>query len=186
MKEQTDEEVAMSVQRGDKELFGVLIDRYEEKITRYARKFLSHNDDTKDLVQEVFIKAYTNLYSFDGTRRFSPWIYRIAHNEFVNALRKKSKERIFSFDFDTFFVSAPQEEVAEDTVLKRNTARMLEQHLDALPLKYREPLVLYYLEGIEYKEIAEVLQVPISTVGVRLWRGKKILQEVMHHLDISL
>jgi len=186
MMEQTDEEVVIRVQRGDKEFFGVLIDRYEEKITRYARKFLSQYDDIKDIVQEVFIKAYVNIHSFDRRRRFSPWVYRIAHNEFVNALKKRSKERIFSFDFDTFFISAAQDEMVEDVVSKRSVVRMLEQHLGALPQKYREPLILYYLEGIDYKEIADVLQIPISTVGVRLRRGKTILQEAINRLDISL
>src|SRR5437868_12064829 len=99
---ETDESVAARVQAGNTEDFGVLVDRYQEKLLRYARKFLLDRDDAKDVVQDVFIKAYENIQSFDTSRRFSPWIYRIAHNEFVNALKKKKASRtIFTFDVDT-------------------------------------------------------------------------------------
>src|ERR1700685_1546732 len=91
--ERTDEEIVKEVQGGDVESFRILVERYEPKMTRYARRFLFGADDAKDLLQEIFIKTYTNINSFDTERRFSPWIYRIAHNEFVNALKKKTKER---------------------------------------------------------------------------------------------
>ena len=89
---ETDEEIAKRVQGGDVDSFGVLIERYEEKIARYARKFLMRGEDVKDIVQEVFIKAYVNIQSFDTRQRFSPWIYRIAHNEFINAIKKKLQD----------------------------------------------------------------------------------------------
>jgi len=87
--QETDEAIAARVQNGDADAFSVLLERYEKKIFRYAGKFLSHPDDIKDIVQDVFVKAYVNIKSFDASRRFSPWIYRIAHNEFINALKKK-------------------------------------------------------------------------------------------------
>ena len=85
-----DEELARGVQQGNLYLFGLLVERYEHKMMRYARRFLFGYHDAEDMVQEVFIKAYTNIRSFDSTRRFSPWLYRIAHNEFLNALRKNN------------------------------------------------------------------------------------------------
>ena len=87
----TDEQIVMKVQAGDTESFRVLVERYEPKMHRYAKRFLFAADDAKDLLQEIFIKTYVNIKSFDSERRFSPWIYRIAHNEFVNALKKKEK-----------------------------------------------------------------------------------------------
>ncbi len=90
MAEETDEMIASRVQAGDSEAFGELVERYQEKLLRYARKFLFDLDEARDPVQDVFIKAYQNIQSFDATRRFSPWIYRIAHNEFVNALKQRS------------------------------------------------------------------------------------------------
>src|SRR3954463_6498094 len=96
---ETDEQVALAVQAGASNRFGELVERYEAKLLRYARKFLLDPDDAQDIVQDIFIKAYENLQSFDVSRRFSPWIYRIAHNEFVNALKKRESRRtMFTID----------------------------------------------------------------------------------------
>src|SRR5579872_2664967 len=79
MAERTEEQMVALVQDGDVELFRELVERYEPKLTRYARRFLFDSDEAKDLLQEVFIKAYVNIKSFDIERRFSPWLYRVAH-----------------------------------------------------------------------------------------------------------
>src|SRR3989344_5780693 len=99
-----DEEIALLVQSGKVGFFGLLIHRYEDKMKRYAAKFLSDQEDTKDVVQEIFIKAYVNIQSFDAKRKFSSWLYRIAHNELVNALKKKKNKSFLPlFDLDIFF-----------------------------------------------------------------------------------
>jgi len=74
----SDEEIVRMVQSGGLESFGILVKRYQEKMLRYGRKFLFNNNDIEDLVQEVFIKAYTNIQSFDASRKFSALIYRSA------------------------------------------------------------------------------------------------------------
>lgn len=179
MHEHTDEEIAAKVQKGDTESFRVLVERYEPKMARYAKRFFFHGDDAKDLIQDVFIKAYVNIRSFDADRRFSPWIYRIAHNEFVNAVKKKQKERanVSLFDFDVLFPHLIAKETADSGVTQKELKEMLNTSLDKLGAKYREPLVLYYFEEMDYKEIGEILRIPVSTVGVRLARGKAMLQK---------
>jgi RNA polymerase sigma-70 factor (ECF subfamily) len=179
--EKTDEEVAILVQGGDIDSFRILVERYDPKLTRYARRFFFHGDDGKDIVQEVFIKAYMNIKSFDAARRFSPWIYRIAHNEFVNNIKRRQKERdtISIFDFDTLFPHLIAKETADDEFNKAEVKRMLERSLDTLSEKYKEPLVLYYFEDMDYREIADVLHIPISTVGVRLQRGRMMLKKIV-------
>ncbi len=175
----TDEEIAALVQKGDVDAFGELIARFDQKMTRYARKFLFQGEDVKDLVQEVFIKAYVNIKSFDAARRFSPWLYRIAHNEFINAVKKKSRLPFFSFDFDTVLPQLVAPETADGEMAKAEIKIMLDRCLDKLSPKYREPLVLYYIEEMDYKEIAEILKLPVATVGVRLNRGKAMLRKVV-------
>ncbi len=180
--ELTDEEVARRVQSGDAEAFGLLMERYEPKMSRYARKFLFGNDDVTDLVQEVFIKAYTNIQSFDTSRRFSPWIYQIAHNEYINALKQKGRDPISffdNFDFDSVLPHPAAQEAADTEASERETRAMLDDGLAKLNPKYREVLVLFYYEELDYGEMAELLHVPISTVGVRLRRAREKLKEVI-------
>ena len=179
--EQNDEEIAALVQGGDIESFRILVERYEPKMTRYARRFFFDGDDGKDLVQEVFIKAYVNIRSFDASRRFSPWIYRIAHNEFVNNIKKRQKERnnVSVFDFDVLFPHLVAKETADDGSNKAELRQMLEHSLNTLSEKYKEPLVLYYFEDMDYREIADILHIPISTVGVRLQRGRTMLKKII-------
>lgn len=178
--EKKDEEIARLVQRGQVEVFQVLIERYDPKMTRYAKRFLFIGDDAKDLVQEVFIKAYVNIQSFDVSRRFSPWLYRIAHNEFVNAIKKRQKERenVSLFDFDNLFPHLFAKETADGEMEQKEIRDVLDGSLNKLKPKYREPLVLYYFEEMDYKAIADILHISVSTVGVRLQRGKAMLKKL--------
>jgi RNA polymerase sigma-70 factor (ECF subfamily) len=181
----TDEEIALRVQHGETHWFAFIVERYEAKMVRYARKFIFGADDLEDLVQEVFIKAYTNIQSFDSKRKFSPWLYRIAHNEFLNAIRKKGREKITFFESDTLFPhpiyeeERPEAEIAE---LKK----ALDTCLDKIDVKYREPMVLYYYEELDYQEIAEIMHIPVATVGVRLKRGKDNLKKIFNELHPHL
>ena len=183
--EQTDEEIVTRVQSGDQEAFGTLIERYEAKLMRYARKFLVDSDECQDLVQEAFIKAYVNVQSFDTDKRFSPWMYRIAHNEFVNALKKKSRAPTVSFDPDTLLPHPIAPETSDGESIKQEMRRMLDKYLAGLNPKYREPLVLFYFEDMDYKQIANVLEIPMSTVGVRLKRGKNMLKNMVGELALA-
>lgn len=176
MSELTDEEIIRQVQAGDTESFGIVIGRYEAKILRYAKKFLFGYDDAQDVVQDVFLKAYVHIQSFDLSQKFSPWIYRIAHNEFINAIKKKGKEPIPFFDPDVLFPHPISRFNADDDVQRNEIIAAINAGLSKLDPKYREPLVLYYIEELDYKEIAEILRLPVSTVGVRLKRGKDMLK----------
>jgi RNA polymerase sigma-70 factor (ECF subfamily) len=178
MDAQRDEVVAVAVQQGDADAFGELISRYEQKLKRYGRKFLSSQDDIEDLVQDVFIKAYTNIQSFDTSLRFSPWIYRIAHNTFVNELKHRGRRSTPLFDADTVLPFLPAKETADNEALRAELRNIMDELLQDLPEKYREVLILHYYEELNYQEISDVLQIPVTTVGVRLLRGRKKLQEL--------
>ena len=176
---ESDEAIAARVQKGDVEAFGELIRRYESKMLRYAKKFLFGTDDAKDQIQEVFLKAYMNIKSFDVGRKFSPWIYRIAHNEFLNAIKKHKRLPVFAFDLDTLFPHLAAKETSDQDISASEIKGMLDKLLGEISPKYRELLVLYYFEEMDYKEIAEILRIPIGTVGVRLKRGREMLKQVI-------
>ena len=174
--EHTDEEIAVQVQLGNRKSFGILVKRYGIKMMRYAKKFLFGYEDAEDLVQEVFIKAYSNIQSFDTSRKFSSWLYRIAHNEFINAIKKKGKEHLPLLNLDTLFPHPVSGETADREINIQESRQMLNKCLGKLDPKYREPLVLYYFEELSYKEIADILHIPTATVGIRLKRGKQIIK----------
>jgi RNA polymerase sigma-70 factor (ECF subfamily) len=179
----SDEEITRLVQSGRVEFFDVLMERYEKKIKRYSRKFLSDREDINDVLQDVFIKAYKNIQSFDVKRKFSPWLYRIAHNELINALKKKKRKPLSLLDLDVFF---PQR-LSDDTDLhgqieRQEMQKTIDKSLDKLELKYREPIILYYFEGLSYKEIADVMRLPISTVAVRIKRAKEAMKSIYKKL----
>ncbi len=175
---ESDEEIASKVQSGDVEAFGEIINRYQDKLRRYARHFLSAEHEVEDLVQDVFSKAYINLRSFDSDRRFSPWIYRIAHNTFVNEIRRKSRYGFNFIDADTILPILAAPETSDADAINSELDAELKIHLAALPPKYREVLVLFYFESLSYQEIAAVLKIPQSTVGVRMNRGRTKLREI--------
>jgi RNA polymerase sigma-70 factor, ECF subfamily len=185
MDENTDENLAKQAQAGDQHAFGVLVARYGDKLLRYAKRFLFDHEDGADVVQEVFIKAYTNIRGFDANRKFSSWIYRIAHNEFIDAIRKKGREPLPFFDPDTLFPHPIEPKEADDEVKENELKSMLDSCLNRLKPKYREPLVLYYYEDLNYESIADILHVPISTVGIRLKRGKVALQKAYQELHFN-
>jgi RNA polymerase sigma-70 factor (ECF subfamily) len=174
-----DEEIVRLVIQGDKELFGELIDRYETKLTRYVKRFTQSPDDVSDIIQVIFIKAYINLQSFDTSRSFNSWVYRIAHNESVTHLKKRSNEKVSFIDFDTFFPHPFAKEETDGRTLQREMKEILETSLSQVSPKYREVLVLYYYDELSYQEIADVLHIPIATVGVRIKRGKEALEKIV-------
>ena len=167
-----DEEIASLVQGGNQDSYCALIERYEKKLTRYGRRFLYDNDDIEDVVQEVFMKAYTHINSFDTKRSFSSWIYRIAHNEYVNVLKKKKSTSFFSlFEFDTFFPHLIASKSPYDEAIEKEEKVRVEKAVAKLDPKYKEPLLLFLYEDKSYEEISDILEITKATVGVRIMRA---------------
>jgi RNA polymerase sigma-70 factor (ECF subfamily) len=173
----SDETLAALVQGNNQEALGVLIDRYQGKLMRYGRRFLAQDADIADAVQDVFIKAYENIQSFDATRRFSPWIYRIAHNTFVNELRRKSREPLLYIDLDTILAHPSYEFDPAADEERTEMKALMDKGLNTLSPAYKEVIILYYIENQSYQEIADILQVPLGTVGVRLKRAREALKK---------
>ena len=173
----TDEELVSHIQTGDIELFGQIMDRYTDKLSRYGRRFLASSDHIEDIVQDVFIKSYQNIQSFDTTRKFSSWIYRIAHNAFVNALRDRAKEPVTLFDFDTLLSHTAYENPVEQRKEDDEMRVLVQKGIETLAPIYREAVTLYYFEEMDYQQISDILEIPIGTVGIRLSRAKALVKK---------
>lgn len=171
----SDEEVVVMVREEDQECYSEIIRRYEMKLGRYLRKFVSDPHERADILQDVFIKAYRNLYGFNTSLRFSSWIYRIAHNEAVNFLRKARGPEILLDDVEYKLIGAGIDiEESIDREMKKKRLEEALQHIDA---RYKEPLMLFYFDEMTYEEISDILRIPKNTVGTYISRGKKALKE---------
>ena len=178
------------MQAGELVSFTELMRRYEDKIERYL-KHLVGSTEAQDITQETFLKVYQNIQSFDCARKFSSWLYRIAHNVAVNWLRKEGKMKSATFSFDTIWPSSGDSEAAPifeavgpeagpDRKFE-NSDKMarLENAINDLDIKYREVLYLRYWEDFSYEQISDALRVPVATVGVRLKRAKAQLVSLL-------
>lgn len=170
----TDEQLVEIILEKDKELYSEIIKRFEKKLSHYLRKFIYSSDELEDVLQVVFIKTYKNLYGFNVNKKFSSWIYRIAHNEAINHLKKYSKERISLDDVEYKIIDEKID--LNDKVDKTLLKVEMEKHLSNIKFKYREPLILFYFEEMSYEEISDILRMPTNTVGTLISRGKKILK----------
>jgi RNA polymerase sigma-70 factor, ECF subfamily len=179
--EKTDEElVALTLKNQD--FFSCLVDRYTDKLTRYIMRIsASTREDAEDLLQEIFVKVYRNLNSFDADLKFSSWIYRIAHNQVISQWRKmKSRPQVIKFEADEDFLKfiAGEEDLALDTERKFAAAEV-RSLLEDLDKKYKEVLVLKFLEGKDYKEISDILEKPLGTVATLINRAKKQFAKII-------
>lgn len=175
--------VGMSIK--DSDFFLCLSKRYEEKLLRYIRRISKFSiEDAEDVLQEVFIKTYYNLNGFDPELKFSSWIYRIAHNETVSAIRKKSVRPTVYLEVEDInkFSDAFDMTKDMDNELDR---KVIDEALSKLDEKYREVLVLRFLDEKEYVEISDILKKPVSTVGNLILRGKKLFKEEYEKLIIK-
>lgn len=165
----------------DQELFGYIIDRYEPKLLRYIMRISSlTREDAEDLLQEIFVKVYKNINDFDLNLKFSSWIYRIAHNQVISHWRKtRQSSQVLKFEGDEDYLKmlASDEDLGLK-VEKRFTAGEVRKILDLMDEKYREVLVLKFLEGKDYKEISDILQKPLGTVATLINRAKKQFSKV--------
>ncbi len=177
MNQRSDEIIVEEVKRGASEAYGELIERYEHRLKRYGKKFLSRKEDIEDLVQDIFVKAYEHLNAFDSKLRFSPWIYRIAHNTFINELKRQSRYGNV-FDAEVILPLVPAQEKTDTPILEQEITEELEHLLTFLEPKYREVIVLYYYENLQYQEISDVLKISVSAVGVRMTRAREKLRSL--------
>jgi RNA polymerase sigma-70 factor (ECF subfamily) len=168
-----DATIIHQVRDGEVEQYGELMQRYEDKLLRYVTYLLRDSAAASDVVQDTFIKAYRNLQGFNDNYAFSSWIYRIAHNEAMNAIKKNS--RLTPLEDE----SHPQLSYHPRTDLKLDSLRLtkdVQQCLGQLEPKYREIIQLVYFEDMKYAEVGDILHIPTSTVGVRLSRAKAKLR----------
>jgi RNA polymerase sigma-70 factor (ECF subfamily) len=177
--EKTDEQlVALTLK--DENFYEFLVERYEDKLTRYILRISGGSkEDVEDTLQDVFISAYKNLNAFDPDLKFSSWIYRIAHNKVISHFRKvTARPRTVTYEGDNQLLNilASNQDIARD-LERKYTGEEVKEIIGELDEKYKEVLVLKFLEEKDYKEISDILEKPMGTVATLINRAKKQFKE---------
>jgi len=165
--------------REDMNYFACLYERFEHRFLRYISKISQADcDEAKDILQESFIKAWINLNDFNYDLKLSSWLYRIVHNETVSFCRKKK-----SFGKNNKVIIDENVLVAYENEIETNfddevNHILTDDILNSLPLKYKEVLVLKFLERMSYEEVSDVLKIPEGTVATRINRAKKMFKKI--------
>lgn len=169
-------QLIVQAQHGSNDAFSRLVTLYGKKIYYAAYSFLHNVDDAADVVQEVFLRAYKNLASFDTKRSFYPWLYRIARNLCINTV-KRASHRDIGLPAEELIVSTGPDPAAE--LLRNEELVELRGALARLPEKHREIIDLKTFQDCSYSEMAEILDIPIGTVMSRLYAARLKLKELL-------
>ena len=167
-------ELIVLAQGGNREAFGKLVNLYGRRVYYSAYSFLRNVDDAADIVQEVFLRAYRNLSSFDTSRALFPWLYRITRNLCINRNRLRSNREL-PLPAEELLPNREGDPAAQ--TIRLEEAREVREAVDQLDQKYREVLVLKHFQECTYADIAEILDIPIGTVMSRLYTARMKLKE---------
>jgi RNA polymerase sigma-70 factor (ECF subfamily) len=185
----TDEELALGAQGGSEQDFNALVDRYTPAVYRLARGITGGPQDAEDVVQETFVRAFKNLASFAPSKGpFKTWLLTIARNQSINvfgSLRRRALRFLCGLDISEQGPGgaegrfSPLHMDAESLMALKQEHFLVEQALNKLPERQRTALVLKAHEGMNYDEIARVMNTSVSSVESLIFRGRKRILEVL-------
>ena len=171
-----DADLITRVQKGDVEAFNLLVSRWEKRVFNYLLRLTGSQEDALDLSQDAFLKAYQNIRKLDDSARFGPWLFRIAHNEAHSFFRKRQPE---AAPDETFFERQPAPGFAPELSLAVTTA------LNRLNAEQREAVVLKVYQGFKFEEMAEILEMPVSTIKSRVYTALDLLKNELAPMGIK-
>lgn len=165
-------------QDGNLQSFEQLIKLYSEKIYNLSLHLTKNQTDAEDLFQEAFLKVYENIKKFDGRSSLGTWIYRITTNIFINNTKAPgSRAAEKEIPLDDSLLSEPIAEKDAVNSKSYELQQLIPDVLKRIPEEYRMAIILCDLQGYDYKEISEVLEIPVGTVRSRLSRGRQMLKD---------
>ncbi|QQU03254.1 RNA polymerase sigma factor [Myroides odoratus] len=181
----TDEElVQFIIHNGNTSLFGILYDRYGQKVYQKCLGFAESRDAAEDLTQDVFVKLYLNLKSFRGEAKFSTWLYSFTYNHCVNyskSILKRQRDNV-ELREEAMYVSTADEEVTDEEIFSL-TVEKLQEALGLIDPEDKIVLLMKYQDDKSIREIAQLLELGESAVKMRLHRAKKKIVELYNSLS---
>lgn len=188
MSTMSDQQLALAVQGGDRAAAQALMERYQDGLFGLALRLLRNREDAAEVAQEAMVKALARIETYDTSRPFSPWVYRIARNLCID----RHRARKINFELDDERDAAPVVDAGTDIYKRspeglahqRQVNEALDEALDGLGDIYREIIVLYHYDHMTYREIAAHLGIPEGTVMNRLFRARRKMQAALEEKGI--
>lgn len=183
-------EIIQQILQGDRNLYRILVEKYQPMIFRTCMGFLHNKDDADDLTQEVFMAAFQALEKYKGDSAFSTWIYRIAVNASLNIVRKSSKNFLLQ-RFENilggekrkeFEISIPENDNPENILIQDEHRAWVQKALNSLPENQRTAIVLSKYDDLPQKEIAEIMNTTEGAVEALIQRAKENLRKKLMRL----
>ncbi|MBI3411821.1 MAG: RNA polymerase sigma factor [Planctomycetes bacterium] len=183
----SDEELLAYFRRGQREAFGVLLRRYEGELYGYLRRYLGDAELAEDVFQNTFLQVFTKINRYDPDRPVRPWLYTVATNQAIDALRRSARFQAMSLDQEREDAAADSPQLLSllesrgpnplDQVQGEERGQLVRASVERLPEFLRQVVLLAYYQGLKYKDIADILSIPVGTVKSRLHAALCKLQE---------
>ena len=186
--ENSDEELMLRSQKGDKQAFDEIVLRYKDKLVNFAYRFLGNREEAEDITMETFIRIYQNLPNYDTNRSFPSWFYKIAMNLILNRIRQIKSHPLVSLSQKineeiTLEETIPSSESSpEENLIKGERTGKIKKAVSSLPEHLRSVILMREYQDLDYEEIASILDCPIGTVRSRIFRAREILKEMLKDL----
>jgi RNA polymerase sigma-70 factor, ECF subfamily len=170
---------------GDRDRFSELVSRYEKRVINYVYRIIHRYEDAHDLTQDIFVKVYLALDRYDPKYQFSTWLFRIAQNSSIDALRKKTISEVPLTRSSDDESGTKEREFADDGIspyraLKnKELSAAIDKAVAKLPSDYRELIQLRHFAELSYEEIASMKRLPLGTVKNKLFRARNLLKEAL-------
>jgi RNA polymerase sigma-70 factor (ECF subfamily) len=166
--------------RDNPNAFATLVERYDRAVYHLAYRTLHDVEEARDVAQEAFFKAYRSLRTFKPGAKFSTWIFAITYHACCDRLNRRKR-----YSNDELPERADSSPGPEAQAIALDEAQRLRAAIDALPEKYRTVITLYHLQGKQYEEIAQVLDLPMGTVKTHLFRAKEHLRKLLAGAEVT-
>ena len=183
--EESDELLMLSFKAGEDKAFEELVKRYKTKLFNYIYKYISDVERSEEITQEVFIRIYRSRERYKIKAKFSTFIYRIALNLAFNEVRNRNRRKTDlhnEFDDKVFDDKIREHNTPEKIYEKKEIEHIVDREISNLSSKYKDVILLCDIEGLSYKEVAQILDISIGTVQSRLSRGRVRLKQRLENV----
>ncbi len=163
------------IKAGEFVLFEYFVKRYQNGLFRFILQIVKNRDEAMDLCQDTFLKAYKSISSYKGKSGFSTWLYRIGFNNSINHIKKN--KRMSMVEIEKLNLRCECSDCKD--LIRKEQKEAITGELNKLDSRYRTPLFLFFIEEKSYKEIAEIMKIPINSVKSYILRGKEAIRQAL-------